>query len=149
MTSLTDSLTSITNYLFDKFDSTRDTYGLQDVFYGDQDSIPRSPCLCVEPGPKTRNVGGVNRRSDNTFLVYLILYHSEVRSSQTNMRDVVLLAEQIEEAVHADPRLGGLVTHCYCSQIIPGYATKASGGQMKAARITVEGMTKTNLPPIP
>lgn len=148
MTSLTDSLGTVTQYLFDKFDGTKDTYGLLDVFYGDQSLIPRSPCLCVEPGPKNRQVGGVNRRSDNTFYVYLILYHGEVRSSQSNMKDVVTLAEQIETVVHADPRLGGLVTHCFCSQVLPGYQQK-TGGLMRAARITVECTDVTNIPPIP
>jgi hypothetical protein len=146
---LTDSLATVTRYLFDKFDSLQDALGLQDVFYGDQDSIPRSPCLCVEPGPKNRVIGGVNRRSDNTFYIYLILYHSEVRSSQANMEEVTLLAEQIEAVVHQDPRLGGLVTHCFCSEVAPGYARKATGGPMRAARITVEAMDKTNIPPIP
>jgi hypothetical protein len=146
---LTDSLVVVTQVLFDKFTSLRDTLELTDVFYGDQTRIPRSPCLCVESGTKTRELQGAMRRTTNVFQVYLILYHSEVRDSQTNRKEVDVLAEQVEALVHADPTLGGIVTHSYCTSLTPGYVPKASGTLFKAARITVEATTTTNLPPSP
>jgi hypothetical protein len=143
---LTDSIAVVTEYLYDKFNvqAVKDTLGLVDVFYGDQALIPRSPALCVEPGPKIRDFHGAMRRTDNTITVYLIAYHSEIRSTETNQREVVELGEAIELIVHQDKTLGGLVTESHCSQVVPGYAKK--GQPMRAIRIVVEASTLTMLP---
>jgi hypothetical protein len=149
VTGLTDSLVTVTQGLYDKFVGLRDTLGLTDVFWGDQLLIPRSPCLCIEPGNKSRDMpGGLNRRTTNTFVVYLILYHSEVRSPQSNRKDADTLAEAIEREVHLDATLGGLLTHGYCTRLDSGYATKVQQ-QYRSARIQFEGNTTTNLPPSP
>jgi hypothetical protein len=145
---LTDSLVTVSQALFNKFDGQQDTFGLTDVFWGDQLLIPRSPCLCIEPGMKTREIQGMNRRTENVINVFLILYHSEVRSPQSNRKDVDILAEQIETYVHLDATLGGLLTHGYCVRLESGYATKGQQ-TFRSARIQFEGRTVTNLPPSP
>jgi hypothetical protein len=144
---LTDSLVVVTQYLFDKFNvqSVKDQFGLTDVFYGDQSLIPRSPAMCIESGPKDRQLQGAMRRTQNNISVFLLLYHSEIRSPQSNRKDADTLAEAIELFVHQDKTLGGLVTHCYCTQVVPSYVTK-SDQPMRAARIVVEATTTTNLP---
>lgn len=142
---LTDSLLDFSTALYDKFVGLKATLGLEDVFKGDQILIPRSPALCVEPAPKTRDLQGALRRTRNVFETYLIVYHSEIRSPQENLFDAIDLAEQVENYVHLDKTLGGIVTHCFCTQVIPSY-TRKSGVMFRTCGVLVQGTTTTNLP---
>ena len=116
----------------------------EDVTYGDQDKIPRTPFLCVESGPKTRTIDGkgASGRTENNFTVFIMCYISNIRSVQENREDADLFAEQIEALLHSDVQLGGIVIHGFVTSIEPGYATR-SGALMRVARITWQGLTKT------
>lgn len=116
----------------------------EDIYYGDQSQIPRTPTLCIEPDEKRRDLQGAPRRVLNTFSVYLILYISKVTDTQTNARDALTLAEDLEAVLHAEPTFGNLLIHSFATKVEPGYRVKANT-QFRACRITFEGTNKTVL----
>jgi hypothetical protein len=144
----TDSLVTVSDAIVAKLEEHLEELGLNDVFFGDQDLIPRSPAVCVEPGDKVRDLQGATRRTENVFTIYLLVYHSEVRSPQSNRRDADSLAEAIETLLHGDATLGGLVRHCYVIKIESGYSRK-SNALMRSSRITFEARNMTMLPSSP
>lgn len=145
---LTDSLVELTQFVYDKLTLAKNDLAVTDVFYGDQDRIPRSPVLCVEPFNLRRELTSATRRTTNTFLIYVLSYHSEVRSPQSNRKDSDMLAEAVATVLHADPTMGSLVTHSYVIEMVSGYQVK-SNQMFRANRLTLEAINKTQLPPSP
>lgn len=143
-----DSIVTLCQYIVDKLTDNAEALGLVDIYYGDQERIATSPAACVEPGPKNRDLQGANRRTENTITIYVIVYHSEIRSPQSNRKDADALAEAIEAVLHLDPTLGGYVRHSYVTNISPGYVNKING-PMRASRLTFEASNITMLPPSP
>lgn len=121
-----------------------------DVYYGDQDRIPRTPSVCVEPGNKDRALAGAPNMTQNEFTVYILIYHNRAQDIQLTRRETDQLAYDIELYIHQDLQLknGGStpnVIHGFVTANESGYATK-NGTLYRAARLTYHGMNKTSLP---
>lgn len=145
MTELTGSLAAYADYLYNLVVSNKEALGLQDVYYGDQDNIPVTPVVCVEPDNKSRVLKRIGRGTDVSFTVYFLLYHSSIRDPQGNRRDADALAERLEELVHNNERAGGLVVTSLVTRVESGYATKTNS-IMRASRLTVEADSQHRLP---
>lgn len=145
MATLTGSLKVFTSYYYDLLVAHKSDLGLQAVYYGDQDHLPVSPAVCVEPQGKTRTLVRIGRGTDVEFSLFLLLYGSKIRDPQTNRADIDQLAEDIEALVHQDERLGGLVVTSLVTRIESGYATK-SNAIMRASRLTIEARSQERLP---
>ena len=131
--------------VFDLLEANKVPLGLADVFYGDQQQIPRTPAACVEPDGKRRILQGVPRRTENTFGLYVLLYISEISQSvQDNARESIEFAERVEDLLHADPTLDGLLIHSFCVEVEPGYRMRKDT-RFRACRIKFEGINKTVL----
>lgn len=139
---------NLTQYLFDKFVEAKDDLGANDVFFGDQDRIPRANTICVEPDEKQQELNGVPRRIAVDVRIYVLVYHNEVRSGQANLADSLSLAEAVEDLVHQDPQLGGLCIHSMVEASKAGYARKQNG-LMRATRITLKISSQVQLPQSP
>jgi len=139
-------LTVLCDYTLDRLEANKATIGqgIEDVFYGDQLMIPRTPTLCLEPDGKRRELQGVPRRTENTYTMYIILYVSEVQDTSKNARDALVLGEAVEDFLHADPTMNDLVVHSFCSELDPGYRTR-QGTRYRACRITFQATNKTVL----
>lgn len=123
------------------------TLGIPDngVFYGDQERIPCSPCVCVETGDKKAVLYGAGRMTELELNIYFLVYHSEIRAVQSNRRDADILAETIGKVLNADATMGGLAIHSFVSQISSGYATKTNT-TMRASRIEFQIRSQERLP---
>jgi hypothetical protein len=141
----------LAQYFIDFFDTRRNTYGLKDVFYGDQEYIPESPTVCVEPVVLTRELVGVPHRMDNDFGVGVLCYAADPMGNQAAQRDADSLAESIAHDIDIDglpdssggTRFGGLVVHGFVSEYRYGYVVKRNK-LMRANRLIVSAMNKTN-----
>lgn len=148
----TDSFYVFAKKLQSIAENAKDDLGIADIWYGDQQQIPRTPTLCIVPDGKTRQIEGAPRRSRNNLKCYLVLYHSKVQDVQKNSEEVDQLAEALEAEVHKDPTLGGLVIHSLVSSIDAGEITRlvnTTKTLFRASRLTVEGNSKTLLPMSP
>jgi hypothetical protein len=123
----------------------------QDVFYGDQDRIPRTPAICVEPNDKSRTLAGVPNMTENIFEIYLMIYHNKVQSNETTRLEVDQLAYAVELFLHQDLQLTNgdaadpYMIHGFVRSNESGYTYKA-GTLYRTARLTWYGKNKTSLP---
>lgn len=115
---------------------------LKDIWYGDQDLIPRLPAACVEPGPKIRTLNGSLQMSENELAVFIMVYHGQVADTQVTKQVCDEQAERIEALLHTDKTLGGLVVFGFCRELEPGYAERGRT-LMYSTRITWQGLSKT------
>lgn len=140
----TQSLETVTQAFVDLLNLNKVTLGLTDVWYGDQEMIPRTPAAAVESGQKTRELSGAPDVTTNRFTVFILVYMAKIQDVQTTRKAADQLAESIEALVHQDNTLGGLVIFGMCTSVEPGYAIRG-GTLMRAARITWEGFTKLRM----
>jgi hypothetical protein len=145
MADLTGSLKVIATYYYDLLNANATTLGLKAVYYGDQDHIPVSPVVCVEPEGKNRTLVRIGRGTDVEFSLYLLVYGASIRDPQTNRSDIDDLAERIEALIHQNERLDGLVVTSLVTRVESGYATK-SNAIMRASRLTIEARSQERLP---
>lgn len=152
MPSMTDSLDAATQYVIDKLKanasvlvtSTGVTVGAEDIYYGDQDKMPRTPSICVDPNVRRRDLQGVSFRTDNNFVIHILVYHSKLQDNQLTRKEAQQISEAIETLLHQDPQLGGLVIHSFCSLNESGYVYR-NNTMYRTNRITFEPYSKTRL----
>lgn len=153
---LTHKITPIVDYVIQLIDDSDDLedFDIQDVYYGDQDLIPRVPCVAVEPGATRRTLEGVPFRTLNEFEIGCLVYHSGVDGVQNIVRDCDLLAEAIAEVLNKDSlpviaggtNFNGYVVHGHVVSIEHGYAIR-NKRLLRANRVIWQGISKTALVP--
>src|SRR5512139_916007 len=116
-----------------------------DIFYGDQERIPRTPAVCVEPGEKNRELQGAPNMTSNTFDIYVLIYHNKMQEIQLTRRECDVLAYEIEKRLHQNLQLGGIIIHGYCVSNESGYTYKQNT-LYRSARLTYRATSKTSLP---
>jgi len=137
-----DKATVVSQRIYDYLIEGRLILGLEEVYDGDEQLIPKTPSVCVIMGNKNRLLSGVPFRTDNTFEIFLMVYHGKIQDSQLNQRECMNLAEAIEDYLHLDKTMGDNVIHGYCTGIEPG-ALRLGNTMMFVSRITWSGLTKT------
>ncbi len=141
MTTMSEVLT----YVHTKLTDDKFTLGLEDVWLGDQTKLPRTPSVAVEPGESRRELNGAPRRTENTFILYLMIYHNKLQDSQVTRLEAQQFSEVVESFIHADPRLGGLVIHSLVTANESGYANRENT-LLVTNRLTLEARDQTQLP---
>lgn len=119
--------------------------GLLDVFYGDQDFLPRNPAAIVEPNRKEQELKGAPRRTAVQLGVYVVLYVSAITDTQTSRRDADRLGEEVEAVLHLDAQCNGQVIHSLVTINESGWSTKRST-PIRASRLTFEATSQDQLP---
>lgn len=145
MADLTDKISVVATYVRDFLDANKADLQMLDVWYGDQDKIPRQPAACVEAGPKARELNGAPRRTQVVMEVYVIIYHEQIADGQESQRLSEQRAEATEDLLHQDSALSGLVIHSLVTSNEPGYVRRG-GQQVKASRLTLQCTSQKMLP---
>jgi hypothetical protein len=140
----TPKLTVVTQAVFDTIFAEKVALGAEDIWYGEQRKIPRTPCIAIESGLVNREMAGVSAqgRTLNTFTVYIMIFISKLQDEQISRKEADELAEAVEAVLHVDANLGGVVLYGFVTSIEPGYITRQST-TFRVARITWQGVTKT------
>jgi len=144
MTNPTDSLETFVATIQSLIETNKDALGIEDVWYGDQRKIPRTPSVEVIPGRKIRNLVGAPRRIENGFECFVMVVAGLVQDVQVNLHLAGQIAESVETVLHADPTLGGICINCMVVSTEFGIAERS--GEYRAARLTVQAMSRTLLP---
>jgi hypothetical protein len=149
---LTDSLKVFSEYLESLLNTNGGPLGLATqpdgtpaVYYGDQSRIPVTPTACVDPGEKRQTLNGAPRRVEINFTTYILLYHNPVKGVETLTKESDAIAEAIEDVIHTDAQMGGIVVHSLVSVIEYGYQTRGNT-LYRVSRLTVEGRSQVQLP---
>lgn len=124
-----------------------------DIFYGDQNKIPRSPAICVEPGDKTRSwPPKPSLRTENDLSVHFFVYYAAVTGSEELKLTADLLGEKLEEYIHenhltlADADGNPLIIHGHVVVNEPRYIMRNSNRTLfHASHLTWRAITKTQL----
>lgn len=138
----TDKPSVVAAYIKDMLEQSAIPF--EDVWYGDQNLIPRTPAAAVEPGARGREWAGTSRSSMNTFVVDVIIYHSQLEDVNLTRQEALELAEDVEVLLHSDPTLGGLVIDSLCTSLEPGYAERGNI-LLQATSVRWEGRSKTRV----
>lgn len=152
---LTDSVLTTSRRIYDLLVTNAAALGLDaggsvNVWYGDQDSVPRTPSICVEPGTKRRVLAGVPDMTLIDIDVHLLLYHSPISEQQDARQDCIAFAEGVERFLHinhlnlANSNGDQIIIHGFVTEMDPGYVYK-SGTLHHAVQMVWTGTTKTSL----
>lgn len=138
----TDKPTVVSQYIYDLLTDNKQELGIEDVFDGDQELIPRTPAICVLIGDYGRELTGAPFRTDNAFTIYLMVYHAKIQDNQLNYRECNELAEAVMDLMHQNKTLGDNVIHGFVTSIEPGYVRQGRSLSY-VSRLTWYGLTKT------
>lgn len=145
---LTTKTSVVTQAIIDLLEANSVSLGLKQVFYGDEELIPKYPSVGVDPGPLRRNYTGESLRTDNNFTVYLMVYHGAIRSAQITRKAADVLAETIVDLLHTNVRLGEGSAQLLIDSLVtvtePGFA-KRGNELLQTTRIQWTGYNKTAL----
>jgi hypothetical protein len=142
---LTDRLDVLAEKVHEIMLTNQSALGLADIWYGDQERVPRVPSLAVEPGPKNREWNGSPRRTQVTMDIYVLVYMEKVQGVQLNIRESTQLGEEVEAVLHANATVDGLVISSYVVENTPGYITRANT-LMRASRLVFRCLSQAQLP---
>lgn len=118
--------------------------GLHDVFYGDVVGIPRVPAASVIPGAKDRKYTQTGLQTTVDVSIDIIVFYSRVTDKQNILKANDELAEAIEDALHVDNTLGGLVINGLVNGSEPGYVSKGKA-LFTAHRLTWNAKVKERI----
>lgn len=143
----TDSLFVVADHIFTLLDTNKGTFTtpVQDVFYGDQSRIPRTPAITVQASTKVRELAGAPRRSQNTFEVFVNIFFSNVRDITLNHREADQLAEEVEAKIHENVTFDGKVINSMVVLNESGFLNR-DDSQFRGNRLVVQAMSKKPLP---
>jgi hypothetical protein len=149
MADLTDDIVLVANALKNILaPSNKPILGLRDVFYGDQERIPRNPAICIETSDTVRELNGAPRRVAVRMTIYLMVYHNSLKAGAAGQREQNdQLAVDLQTELHKDINkdLGGLIIHGFCTQAESGWQQKENA-LWQATRITYEAQSQVMLP---
>lgn len=117
----------------------------QNVYYGDQENVPRTPTACVDPGGKVRVLDGAPRRTMTTMTNYVIVYHYELAALPLVREASDRTAEKIEAIIHEDPYMNESVVDSMVTAVESGYLSRRNV-IYRASRLTVEARSVKQLP---
>lgn len=145
---LVDNIVTFSKNVQALLETNKAILGLSDVYYADQNRIPRTPTACVEPSTKTRDLEGLPRRAQTVMQCVVLVYHNPISSSQVAAPELDDLTEHIETVLHLDARMGGTVTDSMVRTIEYGYASR-NNTLFRTSRIVFEAQVKVILPSSP
>lgn len=133
-------------------DTNFSTPAITGVMYGDQDKIPSSPFVCVEPSDKVREWPPTP--TDMTEIVletYIYIYHANlVGGNQQTRLECDQVAEAVEEYFNVNHRQ--LRNAAGDDLVIYGYVVRNESGQtpkqgkmIRTSRLTWRGRSKLRL----
>lgn len=147
---LIDSLTDLAKDVKTRIEAQQGPLGLTAVYYGDQERIPTTPAICVEPGQKTRELNGLPRRTEVDLTIYVICYLYNLKSPEEIREGTDTLGEDIETVLHADAQLRDgsqepTVIDSMVRSVESGYQMKRNS-LFRATRLTFVARSQVQLP---
>jgi hypothetical protein len=118
--------------------------GLKEVYYGDQGGIPLVPSATVELENKTREYNQTGIQTNVTPQFSIIVYHGLIADVQKIKKELDQFVQKVENKIHEDNTLGGLVISGIVTSVEPGIAAVGQA-QFYAHRLTWEAIIKERI----
>lgn len=119
--------------------------GLDSVYYGIQRNVPDGLSVAVTPSRKINELVGVQGpggRVDRSFFTLITLNNSHVGDEATERELVDNLAEELEDILHDDTTLGGIVIHGFITDIENGVSFR-DNSMFRTVQLTHRARTRT------
>lgn len=122
----TKRVDEIVQKLVDILDGAKDTFTpkVQAVYYGDQDKVPAYPAIAVSGGQKRRDIIALHK-FEVVLRATIFVYHGEVQSSEITNKQVDVLSEQVEDLLHGNLTMDGLVVNGFITRNDPGVSLRS------------------------
>lgn len=143
----TDKSTVLAQAIKAKIELNKVTLGLDTVLYGEQSNVPGGKAAVVYCGTKRRPLAGVagpGGRSDNFMEVIIDVHYSVYNPEEDGRLAADSLAEAVEEVLHQDTTMGGIIIHGWVNEWTPGVVFKENS-MYRTVRLLYVGRTKTNI----
>lgn len=115
---------------------------LANVYYGQQELMPEFPCIAIEGSTKLRSLPtGATHFWRVDIGTTLYVYHEKVQSSTVTREETDALVEQIEDMLHGNLTMDGLVIFGYVTRSDPGTAVRRDT-MLRTTRMSWEGRSK-------
>ena len=115
---------------------------IANVYYGQQELMPEFPCVAIEGSTKIRSLPqGATHEWYITLGTTLYVYHEKVQASTITREETDSLVEQIEDLLHGNLRMDGLVIFGYVTRSDPG-TTIRRDIMLRTTRMSWEGRSK-------
>lgn len=137
-----DSLNEVAKAIHAIITAEQGSLGLKDVWYGEHDTIPKTPAITVEPVKKDVEVAQTGHKVRNDFQIRFMLFYSALTGPQMQVEDCLELAESVENLINDDFTVGGLLIYSYVTGLTNGY-TRRSNVIMRATEIDWSGFSTT------
>lgn len=144
MSNLTGSLVVVSKHIYDYLTTGKETLGINEVWYDITGLVPTTPALLVEPQGKTRVISNTGHMVENNFNVSIVLLHSRMASKSVTNEESLELAEAVEDYLHLNKELNGLVIHSHVTSVEQGSVTQERV-LLRATRLMWQGMSKTRI----
>lgn len=119
--------------------------GLVDVWYSeDTGSVPQTPSVVIEPSSKNRLRSDTGHTTLNTFNVEITIFHARLEATGVTRKECDDLAEALEDYLHQNYRLGGLVLDSFVQTTESGIANRQRA-MLRATRLLWVARSKTRL----
>lgn len=145
----TSKSTVIADYIFDSINTAKASLSVDEVLYGQHETIPGGVVVTVTPGTKTRALGGVAKPggvTNNVMIVIITVYNSRTEDEAAGRLRVDQTAEAIEDLLHADTTLGNRVMHGMVETWDPGVRFRP-GSLFRVNQMIYVGKTHLRLAP--
>lgn len=139
---LTASMVDVTQAIIDVLDAapSKAITGLQDVYYGFQNLVPRYPSALVESFPKQRRII-TTQQFEVELRVGILIVHGKIQSTEITKKETEQVAELVESELHNDFQLGDTILFGYVTRIDPGVARQETE-MVRATRLLWEGTSR-------
>jgi len=130
--------------------ANRAVIGLDDndfVAYGDHNNFPTGKAVTVTSGTKRRTLAGVTGpggRTLNNMEVVISIYYSVLENEETARLAVDVMAENVEDLLHEDTTVGGIIIHGFVQEWVPGILYRETS-MFRVVQLHFVGQTKTNV----
>lgn len=147
---LTHKSTVLAQALLQTIKDNKVTVGLDAdsfVAYGDHNNVPGGKAVTVSAGTKNRELAGVagpGGRTLNILEVVITVYYMKVEAEETARLTVDQIAENIEDLLHQDTKVGDIIIHGYVRQWVPGVIMRENS-MFRVVQLHYVGQTKTNV----
>lgn len=117
------------------------------VAYGDHNNVPGGKAVTVSAGTKNRELAGVagpGGRTLNQMEVVVTVYYMKTEDEASARLTCDQLAENVEELLHQDTTMGGIIIHGFVNQWVPGVIVRETS-MFRVVQLHFVGQTKTNV----
>jgi len=134
------SSVEVTEKIKDILEGAKTRLGLQGVYYGDTDLIPKFPSATVESGAKGRTITGVHKFELN-LITNIFIYHGKLQGASITRKETEEFAELVETELHRNKTLDGLIIFGFVASMDPGVVVKSSV-MLRTTRLIWQGISR-------